>query len=150
MTGPKVLFWISCGILLLVALFTALGSLASTATAFNHRAETIGTVSTDQIRDLGGDDSVNNYKARRLTAATWALGFAILFGWVVIGPYRRGDRWAWWALLVSLGLPQLISLARVPLLSTQSGAGTSTALLAFLLIGLLAGVPRVFSRHLNL
>jgi hypothetical protein len=150
MRGAKVLFGISCGILLLVALFTALGALESLGNAFGRRPETVGTVTMDQIKSLGGDESLNAFKARRATAATWALGFAILFGWVVFDPYRRGNRWAWWALLVSLGLPQLISLARVPLLGTTSGVAPSATALAFLLIGLLAGVPRIFIHSVKL
>jgi|ERR1700733_4104099 hypothetical protein len=150
MKGSKFLFGLSCGVLLLVALFTALASFASLGRAYSHSVESVGTVTTDQIRSAGGDEAVAEFKARRVTAATWALAFAILFGWVVFDPYRKGSRWAWWAMLVSLGLPQLLSLLRVPLLGTQSGAGTSAALLAFLLIGLLAGVPRIFSPQVKL
>jgi hypothetical protein len=146
MRGSKILFGVSCGILLLVAVFTVLGSAASIANAYSDRGGSLGSLTIDQIRVAGGDDAVKALKGRRATAATWALAYAILFGWVVVDPYRRGNRWAWWALLVSIGIPQLVSLARVPLLGTTVGAGTSTALLAFVLIGLMAGVPRMFSR----
>jgi hypothetical protein len=146
MRGSKILFGASCVILLVVAAFTVLGSAASIVNAYGDRGDSFGGLSMDQIRVAGGDDAVKALKGRRATAATWALAYAILFGWVVIDPYRRGHRWAWWALLVSVGVPQLVSVARVPLLGTTVGAGTSTALLAFVLIGLMAGVPRMFSR----
>jgi hypothetical protein len=45
---------------------------------------------------------------------------------------------------VSLGVAQLLALARVPVLATTSGAGAAGILLAFLLLGLLAGAPRMF------
>lgn len=150
MSGSKVLFAISWVILVIVAFLILLGSFASLANAYSSRSESIGTVTTDQIRSLGGDDAVHQFKARRVTAATWSLAFAILFGWVVVGPYRQGSKWAWWAMLVSLGLSQLLSMARAPLLGTESGVGTSAVALAFLLIGLLAGVPRIFSSQLKL
>lgn len=150
MRVANVLFGISCGILLLVALLMALGALASLRNAFERRPETVGTVTMEQIKADGGDDSVNALRARRVTAATWTLAFAILFGWVVFDPYRRGNRWAWWVLLVSLGLPQLISLARVPLLGTTSGVAVPAVALAFLLLGLLAGVPRIFVHNVKL
>jgi hypothetical protein len=65
----------------------------------------------------------------------------------VLVPYRRGERWAWWALLMSLGISQLLSIARIPALGTNQGAAASGILLAFLLIGLLLGAPRMFAKE---
>ena len=62
-------------------------------------------------------------------------------------PYRRGERWAWWALLVSLGLSQGLSLLRVPMLDTMHGAGAPGVLLGLTLLALLAAVPRFFRRE---
>jgi hypothetical protein len=104
----------------------------------------------DQIRAGGGEDAVNAFKGRRATAATWALGCGLLGLAVVLVPYRRGERWAWWALLVSLGLSQLLSLARAVMLGTTIGLGASGLILAFALLGLLAGAPRMFADNKSL
>ena len=64
----------------------------------------------------------------------------------MVKAFFANKRWAWWALLVALGLSQLLSLARAIALLTTVGAGTSGILLAFVLLGLLAGVPRMFAR----
>ena len=61
---------------------------------------------------------------------------------------RRGERWAWWALLISVGLSQFLSLIRAIALATTVGAGAPGILLAFVLLALLAGVPRMFQRSL--
>ena len=102
-----------------------------------------------QIEEQGGAQATKAFRGRRVTAATWAIGYALLAIAVTWIPYRRGERWAWWALLVSLGLSQLLSLARALALATTVGLATPALLFAFVLLGLLAGVPRVFTR-LNL
>ena len=147
MKGKRLLFFASWILLLVVAAATAYSSLVSTYVAYSGRDDRIGQLTFDQIRAMGAEDAVKSIQGRRATAATWALAYAILFGWVVLFPYRRGERWAWWAVLVSLGLSQMLSLARAPLLGTTPGAGTAAALLAFVLLGLLAGAPHMFIRY---
>jgi len=100
-----------------------------------------------QIEEQGGAQAAKAFRGRRVTAATWAIGYALLAIGVIWIPYRRGERWAWWALLASLGLSQLLSLARALALATTVGLATPALLLAFVLLGLLAGVPRIFARQ---
>ncbi|HSB08488.1 MAG TPA: hypothetical protein VLM38_03170 [Blastocatellia bacterium] len=100
-----------------------------------------------QIGEQAGEDAAKAFRGRRVTAATWALGYALLAVAVTWIPYRRGERWAWWALLLSLGLSQLLSLARALALVTTAGTAAPAMLLAFVLLGLLAGVPRMFTRR---
>jgi hypothetical protein len=95
---------------------------------------------------MAGDDAVKAIRGRRLTAATWALGYAILFGWVALVPYRRGERWAWWVLLASLIIPQVLSIARLLFFGPTVGTLPSAMLLGFGMLGLLAGAPRFFLR----
>ena len=147
MRGKKALFVASWIILLVMSMLMAFGGLASTYVAFSRAETRIGQLTFDQMRAMGDEDAIKMLQGRRVTAATWALAYAILFGWVVLFPYRRGERWAWWALLFSLGLSQLLSLARAPLLGTTVGAGAAATALAFLLLGLLAGSPYMFARH---
>ena len=92
-------------------------------------------------------EAADAVRGRRVTAATWALGYALLMAFLVLVPYRRGERWAWWALLVSLGGSQLLSLLRVPMLGTTLGAAAAGIPLAVLALGLLLGAPRMFGRR---
>lgn len=147
MKGSRILFFASWIILVVVVAAVALLSLQSLRIAYTVNQDTlIPGFTLDQIRELGGEDAVKAFKGRRATAATWALGYALLALTVVLGPYRRGERWAWWALLISLGVSQLLSILRVPMLSTTLGAGAPGILLAFALLGLLAGAPNLFMR----
>jgi hypothetical protein len=148
MKGSRLLFLASWVLLVLLSSMLVLASLNSLYVAYFGPQDFITpTFSFDQLRVIGGEQGEEVIKAlrgRRSTAATWALGYGLLALWVVLVPYRRGERWAWWALLISLGLAQLLALARVPVLATTSGAGAAGILLAFLLLGLLAGAPRMF------
>jgi hypothetical protein len=153
MKNSRLLFFASWVILLILLGAMAAFSLQSLWVAYARSQDTLTGGFTmekirefgDQIREHGGEDAVKAFKGRRATAATWALGYALLGLAVVLVPYRRGERWAWWALLVSLGLSQLLSLARAAMLATTIGLATPSLILAFALIGLLAGAPRMFA-----
>ena len=148
MRGSKLLFIASWVTLLTVTALLALGSLGSVITAYTGQPDQLGsTLTLEKIKEYGGDEAVLAFQGRRATAATWALGYAILSFLVVLVPYRRGERWAWWALLVSMVVSQLLSIARVVAIGTSLGAGTGGILLAIFLLGLLAGIPRIFSRQ---
>jgi hypothetical protein len=154
MKGSRLLFFASWIILLVVLTAVALISLQSLRIAYTGNQDNLITGFTldqlratgDQIREHGGEDAIKAFKGRRATAATWALAYALLALIVVLGPYRRGERWAWWALLVSLGVSQLLSILRAPMLGTTLGSGAPGILLAFTLLGLLAGAPQLFRR----
>ncbi|HEX8091444.1 MAG TPA: hypothetical protein VF762_21500 [Blastocatellia bacterium] len=153
MKSSRLLFFASWIILLIVMGAATIFSLQSLWVAYNRSPESLTAGFTteqirqygDQIREHGGEDAIKAFKGRRATAATWALGYALLGLAVVLVPYRRGERWAWWALLISLGLSQLLSLARAAMLGTTLGLATPGVILAFALLGLLAGAPRIFA-----
>ena len=87
-------------------------------------------------------------RAIRGTSAAYAAGFAALFLAIVFGPYRRGERWAWWALLGGTLVILLISLGRVPFLGVAMGrAGTGPALVqtGVIVLALLLDVRRLRS-----
>jgi hypothetical protein len=149
MKGDRVLFGASIILLLLVAAAVIYGSLESVYVAFSDRPDRIGSVTFDQLRGMGAEDAVQAIRGRRVTASTWALGYAVIFAWVALGPYRRKERWAWWALLVSLVVPQILSIARLPFIGTGVGTQVSSTLLAFGLLGLLAGAPRLFGHRIS-
>ena len=84
----------------------------------------------------------------RGTSAAYAAGFAALFLATVLGPYRRGDKGAWWALLLATAAVVAIAWARVPLLGIptgQGGSGPALILGAVVLVGLLLDVGRLRS-----
>jgi hypothetical protein len=72
------------------------------------------------------------------------MAYALLAIGVIWKPYRRGEKWAWWSLLISLGLSQFLSLGRAVAIATITGTAAPSILLAISLLGLLAGTPRIF------
>ncbi len=143
----KLLFTASWVILLAMSLFIAVASIGSTSTAYFGQEDTLSAgVTLEEIRAAGGEEAVKAFRGRRATAATWALGWALMAIGLILVPYRTGHRWAWWTLLISVIVSQLSSVARYMLIGTVSGAGTSGIILGIALLGLMAGVPRMFSK----
>jgi hypothetical protein len=145
---PKTLFNVGWVILLLLA--TALTLLSINSIYLPLAARPDGVTSSVTIDDVGAKTSpevATALRGRRVTAATWALAYAIMLWGVLLVPYKRGERWAWWAILLSVVISQLISLARIPLLDTQQGAGASAMLIGMALVGLLLGARHVFGKR---
>lgn len=148
MKGSHLLFVASWLILTLVSVAVLFASFNSLRVAYFGTQDRLSqAVNLEKIQEAGGEEAVKAFKGRRATAATWAIGYGLLMLIVVLGPYRRGERWAWWALLISMGLAQVLSLARSPLLSTLQGFNAAGIILAFTLLGLLAGAPRLFAKR---
>jgi hypothetical protein len=147
MKGAKLLFVTSWVILLVVSSAIVILSLQSLRIAYTGKSDRLTPeYSLAQIEEQGGNEAVKAFRGRRATAATFALGYGLLALIVTWIPYRRGERWAWWALLGSLGISQLLSLARAVMLVTTVGVSTPATLLAFTLLGLMAGAPRMFKQ----
>ena len=157
MKGQKWLFLASWVLLLLLfASVAAYSSLVSLGRAYFGNQDIWATVEMDgrakaigleQIQEIGGDQAVKAFRGRRATAGASAFGYALLAIFVVLFPYRRGERWAWFALLVSVVLSQLFSLGRVFILGSVLGAGAALTVLAVTLLGLLAGAPHIFAKR---
>jgi hypothetical protein len=148
MKGLNLLFIASWVILLVVSGAIVLLSADSLWIAYTGKPDGLTReYSLTQIGEQGGDQAVKAFRGRRATAATFALGYGLLALIVTWIPYRRGEKWAWWALFVSLGVSQLLSLARAVMLVTTAGVGAPAVLLAFAFLGLMAGAPRVFSHY---
>ncbi|GEM_PF-636114 len=156
MKGIRVLFVASWVILLALSAMLIFFSVNSLGVAYFGAAdnliaitegEQMRVVGLEKIKEIAGDEGVKAFKARRATASTWAFGCAVLCAFIAFFPYRRGEKWAWWALLVALGLSQLLSLGRFVTLGTTSGAGASGIILAFALLGLIAGIPHIFGKR---
>lgn len=79
----------------------------------------------------------------RGTSAAFGAAYGVLFLTIVLGPYRRGEVWAWKALLVA-GLTQsVLVLLRIPILGTQLGVSAAVTPVVLLLTGLLLDVGRL-------
>ncbi len=141
-------------ILLAVAgALTLLGSLVSLGFAYSSSAaDQIGPASLTEL-SAGRPEVATAVRARRATAASYGAGFATLFLAITLGPYRRGDVWAWWALLAGMLVVSVLILLRVPFLGIRlgstaavSGAGTaqsSLVQLAIVGLGLALGAGRL-------
>jgi len=82
-------------------------------------------------------------RAIRGTSAAFGAAYGALFLAVVLGPYRRGEVWAWKALLIA-GLTQcVLVLLRIPILGTQLGVSAAVTPIVLLLTGLLLDVSRL-------
>ncbi|HKQ05399.1 MAG TPA: hypothetical protein VJ464_09720 [Blastocatellia bacterium] len=92
----------------------------------------------------GGDASLETaLRGIRGTSAAYGVAYGVLFLAIVLGPYRRGERWAWWALLVA-GLTQFVLvLLRIPILGTQLGVSAAVTQVVPLVVGLLLDVGRL-------
>jgi hypothetical protein len=148
MRSSNLLFMTSWVILLVVAAAIFLLSAQSLWIAYSGGPDRLsGEYTLTQIGEQGGEQAVKAFRGRRATAATWALGYAVLAIAVIWIPYRRAEKWAWWAVFLSVGISQLLSLARAVTLATTVGTGAAAVLFAFVLLGLMAGAPRVFAKN---
>lgn len=141
MSKLRTVSWI---LLALIGAATLLGSLASVGVAYFSADDQIGPVTLSELTS-GRDDVAVAIKARRGTAAAFGFAYAALFLMVVIGPYRRGDTWSWWALLVGIVLSSGIILLRVPTLGTNLGLSAATIPLGLGLLALFLDVSRLKS-----
>ncbi len=82
-------------------------------------------------------------RGARGTAAAFAAAYGVLFLTIVLGPYRRGETWAWWALLGSSLVLAVLILLRVPLIGTTLGMPTAIVPLGLVVLGLLLDLGRV-------
>ena len=142
-------------ILTLIVALTMVGSLVSLAVAYSSIPDQIGPATLDEL-SVGRPEVAVALRARRATAAAYGAGFATLFLAIALGPYRRGEVWAWWALVAGTLVVSGLILLRVPLLGIQLGAaaavtGAGTALsslvqLAVTGLGLALGAGRLAVR----
>ena len=82
-------------------------------------------------------------RGARGTAAAFGAAYGVLFLAIALGPYRRGETWAWWALLGSSVVLTTLILLRVPLIGTTLGVPTAIVPLALVLLGLGLDLARV-------
>ena len=131
-------------LLAVVGVITVLGGFGSAYVAYSGAEDRLlpggPTVQELDAVHPGLGDAV---RGRRATAAAFAFAYGVLFLYVTLVPYRRGDVWSWWALLASSIALALVILGRVPLLGTRAGAGTGLVQLAVVVLALLLDLRRL-------
>src|SRR5438552_12614661 len=130
-------------LLTVVGIAITLISLVSAVHAYRTRDD-YGIGHSRVSRVAGGDAGVATaLRGIRGTSAAFGAAYGVLFLAIVLGPYRRGDVWAWKALLIA-GLTQcVIVMLRIPILGTQLGVSAATTPVVLLVVGLLFDVGRL-------
>ncbi|MGE0456103.1 MAG: hypothetical protein AB7O37_22865 [Vicinamibacteria bacterium] len=107
--------------ILLTALgtFVLLVSLLSTYLAYRGNYA-VGGTAVGAVA-AGREEVLLGLRGIRGTSGAFGAGYAVLFLSIVLGPYRRGETWAWWSLLAALILPCLLIVVRLPLLGAHLG-----------------------------
>jgi len=93
----------------------------------------------------GRQDVLLALRGIRGTSAAFAAAYAVLFLSIVLGPYKRGETWAWWSLLGALVLPCLLVVLRVPLLGAHLGVAPALQQCGIGVAALLLDVSRLRS-----
>jgi hypothetical protein len=138
----KMLSWV---LLALVGALTLFFALTSMSVAYFEADDPMGGVMP--LSELAGDrvDIATVIRARRGTAAAFGAGYGLLFLIITLVPYRRGDVWAWWALLIATLVVSGMILLREPVLETNLGTGAANVPLVVCIIALLLDVSRLKS-----
>ena len=133
-------------LLTIVGALTFLASLISANIAYRG-GFTIGAGQTS-IEDVaaGRPAVLEGLRGIRGTSAAYAAAYAALFLAIVLGPYRQGDTWAWWALLAGIAALAAIVLARAAFLSSRLGIGAALLPTGLALLALLLDVRRLSAR----
>ena len=131
-------------LLLIVGCLLMLASLASAVVAYTQDFGHGGVA----ISKLAGSntDVLFALRGARSTAAAYGFSFALLHTIIVLGPYRKGERWAWWTLFWGGLAFGIIALARIPMVGIAIGQhGTPQAMIqtGAILVGLLLDVGRL-------
>jgi len=137
----KTISWI---LLTVVGLLLVLGGFASMTIAYFAPASSDVILGSTSLDDLEVSDEVATaLRARRGTAAAYAMGFASFMLWLVLGPYRKGQVWSWWAILCSAIVLAVPLMLRVPALGHRQGAMVGLLVLIVVVVGLLLDVRRL-------
>jgi hypothetical protein len=119
-------------LLTIIGVLTLLLSLLSASLAYRGDYP-IGGMAVAEV--AGGREGVlTALRGIRGTSAAFGAAFAVMLLGTVLGPYRRGERGAWWTILLATLAMAVIVLARIPALGVAPGQGGTPA--AFLLGGL--------------
>ena len=138
----RTISWI---VLTLATCLMLLASCFSIALAYTGASSEDLITPETSLEEVVGDRTVldSALRGRRGTAASFSAALGTLLLIVILGPYRRGEHWAWWGILVTIIVLSGGILLRVPLVEAAQGASTGLLLLAVFLVGLLIDVGRL-------
>ena len=120
-----------------------LASLVSAAHAY-RTGDNYGIGNSSVSKVAAGDIGVATaLRGIRGTSAAYSAAFGVLFLAIVLGPYRRGDVWAWKALLAAGLTHFVLVLLRIPILGTQLGFTPAAIQFGLLVVGLLLDAGRL-------
>jgi len=122
-------------ILLIMGLLMTLGGLESMVFAYRGSDDPIMGVSFQTLAQLN-PDLPKAIRGRRATAAFFATSCGLLVAWVAATAFRKHQKWAWYALLCSLGVGAVLSILRVPLFDYRPGAASAGVILIALVLAL--------------
>jgi hypothetical protein len=138
----KILRMISWVLLTLLCAMTLLFSVGSAGVGYTNAEDQFGDVALTDLAD--GDEQLQKIiHGRRITAASFAAAYATLLLLVVLIPYRRGEVWAWWAILIATLVLSVMIWLRVPTLGLTLGASTGYTQLVVVVVALLLDVKRL-------
>lgn len=138
---------ISWVLLLVVALLIVLVGTGSAAIAYLASGANDLITESTSLDDMNVSEEISTaLRGRRGTAAAYALGFSVLMLWVIVGPYRKGEIWAWWAILCSTVILTAVIGLRVLCLDSSRGAMTGLYLLIAVVLALFLDVRRLTGR----
>jgi hypothetical protein len=133
-------------LLTIVGALTLLVSLISANLAYRGDYQ-IGSAGTPVEEVAAGRTTVlEGLRGIRGTSAAYAAAYAVLFLAIALGPYKRGDVWAWWALFAAILALALIVLARRAFLTSGIGIGAALIPTGLALLALLLDVRRLTAR----
>lgn len=133
---------ISWMLLALAGALTLIVSVISAYLAYSGQDYPIGGVAVAEVAQ-GRTGLEPALRGIRGTAAAYSGAFSVLFLVVVLGPYRRGEPWSWWALLAATLALLAFTAARLPLLGIRAGVGTALAQGGLVIVALLLDVGRL-------
>lgn len=137
----RILSWI---LLTLVMALTILAGLGSVTIAYFGDPSGDLIVGSTTLQSLDIQDEVKDaLRGRRGTAAAFALGYSCLMLFVILGPYRKGAKWAWWAILVSSVVTGGVMLLRIIPLGIMQGASVGGIMLLVVIPALLLDSKRL-------
>lgn len=118
----KTASWI---LLAVAAGLTVLGSLGSLGVAYFANPANDSLAPGLSVKQVGEwrPEALTATRARRGTAAAYALGYGLLLMILVLVPYRRGEVWAWWAILAGALTVFVAYALRMFTLGTSQGVG---------------------------
>lgn len=102
----------------------------------------IGGVDVTEVAQ-GRPHVLSALRGVRGTSAAFGAAYGVLLLSLVFGPYRRGERWAWWALCGAFLALAIVVLVRVPLTGERLGVAPALVHVGVGFLGLLLDVGRL-------